>query len=104
MGQFCVLRQSVILVLDAVFSNIPIFSWRLDEVLSFLLVYWTTSDDEYLQRYHVPRFAYQTIVTPVEENDDTNAVLSYMCGYQGTLYLNLGIVKIARAWSVLIRL
>ena len=43
-------------------------------------------------------------LTPVEENDDTNAVLSYMCGYQGTLYLNLGIVKIARAWSVLFRL
>ena len=39
-------------------------------------------------------------LTPVEENDDTNAVLSYMCGYQGTLYLILGIVKIARAWSV----
>ena len=63
MGQFCVLRQSVILVLDAVLSNIPIFSWRLDEVLSFLLVYWTTSDDEYLQRYHVPRFAYQTVAS-----------------------------------------
>ena len=43
-------------------------------------------------------------LTPVEENDDTNAVLSYMCGYQGTQYLSLGIVKIARAWSVLIRL
>ena len=40
-------------------------------------------------------------LTPDEENDDTNAVLSYMCGYQGTLYLILGIVKIARAWSVL---
>jgi hypothetical protein len=31
-------------------------------------------------------------LTPDEENDDTNAVLSYMCGYQGTLYLILGIV------------
>ena len=41
------------------------------------------------------------MLTPDEENDDTNAVLSYMCGYQGTLYLILGIVKIARAWSVL---
>ena len=27
-------------------------------------------------------------LTPVEENDETNAVLSYMCGYQGTQYLN----------------
>jgi len=61
MGQFCVLRQSVILVLDAVLSKPPAFSWCVDEVLSSLLVYWTTSDDEYLQRYHVPRFAYQTV-------------------------------------------
>ena len=42
--------------------------------------------------------------TNIDENGNTNAVLSYMCGYQGTLYLNLGIVKIARAWSVLFRL
>ena len=48
--------------------------------------------------------SYKHYLTPVEENDDTNAVLSYMCGYQGTQYLSLGIVKIARAWSVLTRL
>lgn len=43
MGQNCVLTKNVILVLDAMHSKQTIFSWYVKEVLSSLLVYWTTS-------------------------------------------------------------
>ena len=70
------------------------FQWRSTDASSLIL----------LDVSRAGRANVSVNLTPVEENDDTNAVLSYMCGYQGTQYLNLGIVKIARAWSVLFRL